>query len=900
MPRTPKRDRIEVENLKHDEASRVNIPTAETSDFMTDEQREGTVKDYDYTVSDATADQRDRALDPQLWWRGKDVDPADGDLRVLVRPIYRNEQIHPRAIIENVRALAAQGMPMQLSLFDDFNGLPLGDAVEFYEHEQHWTNRMILGDSLAVMASLAEMERLRGKVQMIYIDPPYGIKFNSNWQPSTLRRDVKDGKDVTYEPEQIQAFRDTWEDGIHSYLGYLRDRLVVARELLTESGSIFVQIGDENVHLVRNLLDEVFGAGNFVSIIIVEKTSSSSTDQLSSISDFVLWYARNAKSIKFRQLYREKALGEQGATQYIWVDETQASNERRLLPHEETQPAWRVFAADNLTSQRPLQAGDVDKFRFRNEDFTPGSGTFKTNATGLRALAMAARLKPIGKSLMYKRYLADFPVFPLANIWSDVKMTGFTEDKIYVVQTGTKVIQRCVLMTTDPGDIVLDPTCGSGTTAYVAEQWGRRWITIDTSRVALALARTRLMSAKFPSYTLKTGKVSDGFIYKTVPHITLKSIANNAQIDVIHERYQPALDDLRAQINAFANKPLEEWEIPRPTEDMQPEIVALLNRWWELRRQRQAEIDAAINTAADSETLVDQPEVKPKTIRVTGPFTVESLQPHRALGTDSRLPDPDNAAQFAKDMIDQLRESTVVTSRKGEQITFSSIDLYPGRMITASGTYEQAGKLVRVAVLIGPQYGTVSRDMIEKAALEAVRQKADAFDMLLVCGFAFDPMVVEEAKNYGKLIVQTARINPDLLLMGSKLKSRPGLFTTFGEPDVTVEPAENDQLVVRLNAMDVYDPNKREVRSSEPREIACWFIDTNYNDKSFFVRHAYFTGEDKPYERLKAALRADIDSEAWETLYRTESIPFDRPASGMIAVKVINHYGDEVMKVIKV
>lgn len=566
--------------------SRANIPTEELRDFIADEERNPKTILYP----------RDPSLDPQLVWKGKD-EQDQADLAVPAVPVYIQEHIKPQAIVELVRRSHDLSRDYQMGLFADFNGLDFAERVDFYHHEQHWTNRMILGDSLLVMTSLAEKEGLKGKVQMIYFDPPYGIKFGSNWQVSTRKRDVKDGKaeDATRQPEQVKAFRDTWQLGIHSYLSYLRDRLTVARELLAESGSIFVQIGDENVHLVRNVLDEVFGSENFLSAIVFEKTSSASTKALANIYDHILWYAKNSEQLKYRQIYKEKVLGEEGTTQYVWLDSPDGSFDRRMTPDEIEKPnqiesGWKIFASDNLTSQRPAQGTDVRTFLFQGSNFLPGKGTFKTDRQGLEKLALANRLKGIGNSLMYKRYLSDFLVSPIANIWSDVKATGFTEEKVYVVQTSTKAVERCILMSTDPGDLVLDPTCGSGTTAYVAEQWGRRWITIDTSRVAIALARTRLMSARYPYYLLldspegqkKEREVSGqlsvfsdqssvssnqslnadirkGFVYKRVPHITLKSIANNEEIDTIHEKYQPRLEELRAQINAARRSP-PPWE----------------------------------------------------------------------------------------------------------------------------------------------------------------------------------------------------------------------------------------------------------------------------------------------------------------------------------------------------
>lgn len=484
-----------MDSLKHTTATRTNIPTEELRDFVAEDEAAPKTMRYP----------RDPDLDPQLVWKGKDEQDS-ADLEVPVVPIYRQEHIHPQALIEDVRASAKKSQPGTLDFFSDFNGLPkdFADRVDFYHHNGKWQNRMILGDSLLVMTSLAEKEGLKGQVQMIYLDPPYGIKFGSNWQVSTRKRDVKDGKaeDATRQPEQIKAFRDTWQLGIHSYLAYLRDRLQVAKELLTESGSIFVQIGDENVHLVRCVLDEVFGSGNHVATISFQKTGSTDQQLISQTVDYLLFYSKNIQTIKYRRLYQERTKGSVSLDRYDLMLKSDGIL-RRLKPEEfisgELQePGFRVQLT-SLTSARPVGAGDLREFKFNGVTYTPSVGTFKTDSNGLRRLSFAGRVKPTGSTLRYLRRLDDFSVLPISDRWESVQLgTGL----IYVVQTSTKVIERCLLMTTDPGDLVLDPTCGSGTTAYVAEQWGRRWITCDTSRVALALARTRLMAARYPYYYL--------------------------------------------------------------------------------------------------------------------------------------------------------------------------------------------------------------------------------------------------------------------------------------------------------------------------------------------------------------------------------------------------------------
>jgi adenine-specific DNA-methyltransferase len=539
---------VPVESIKHKDA-RTNIPTQELRGFVATEEERPPAVLYP----------RDPSLDPQLVWKGKDEQDAR-PLDVPAVPIYIQEKVHPQALVELLRETAKAGeREPELTLFDDFNGLEeFEKKVDFYHHDQHWSNRMILGDSLLVMTSLAEKEGLKGKVQTIYFDPPYGIKFGSNWQVSTRKRDVKDGKveDATRQPEQIRAFRDTWKLGIHSYLAYLRDRLALARELLTESGSIFVQIGPDNVHLVRCALDEVFGADNFVSQITVQKTAGQDERLLNSTADYVLWFGRDVSLVKYRALYIEKAFSPTESTPYGRVELPDGSRRALLLSEREgtsmVPKGARVFRLGD-TSSSGHGGNKPFPFAYDGKTFLPSTKRhWSTNESGLTRLSLAHRLLVTGEVLSYVRYFDDFPASVMANIWTDTGVGGFTDPKMYVVQTVSKIVQRCLLMTTDPGDLVLDPTCGSGTTAVVAEQWGRRWITIDTSRVALALARTRLMAAKYPYYLLadspeglkKEAEISEkippeyktnddirrGFVCKRVPHVTLKSIANNPDI----------------------------------------------------------------------------------------------------------------------------------------------------------------------------------------------------------------------------------------------------------------------------------------------------------------------------------------------------------------------------------
>jgi adenine-specific DNA-methyltransferase len=820
-------------------------------------------------------------LDPQLVWKGKDEQDSQ-DLEVPAVPIYIQEKIHPKYLIEELRSQSQKDKPeSQFNFFSDFNGIDFEQMVEFYRHDQKWSNRMILGDSLLVMTSLAEKEGLKGKVQMIYIDPPYGISFGSNWQASTRKRDVKDGskEDTTRQPEQIKAFRDTWKLGIHSYLAYLRDRLVVSRDLLTETGSVFVQIGDENVHLVRSILDEVFGSQNFISEIVFKKASSETTKYLSTVCDFILWYAKDKDKIKYRQLYLSK-IGEESSGFETYKNIELSDGTRRPLTKDEMKSrvfpeGAKLFRFDPLISQ---SGGEGARFpvTLDGKTFNLTRDFWKTNSQGMNKLIAAGRVVALQTVLRYIRYIDDFSSYELNQTWTDVLGAM---DKQYVVETNPKVIERCMLMATDPGDLVLDPTCGSGTTAFVAEEWGRRWITIDTSRVAMALARTRMMSAKYPYYLLAdspegvkkeaelTGKVPaayktagdirKGFVNKRVPHVMLKSIANN------------------------------------------PDIKDGMTR---------KEIDESIARHAETETLYDQPYGDNKRVRVTGPFTVESLSPHRFMALEDEHPAAEKSAQQGSDAIpfetmilENLKKSGVQNTIKNERIKFEQLNSYAGQNIQATGEYiDKDGKTKRVAVSIGPQYGTVGPEQVKEAAKEAVQ--GIGFDVLIVCGFAFDPHVSEEARRYGNLTVLITRMTPELY-MGDELLKITGagnLFMVFGEPDVIINKQKDGKFTVEIKGLDIYDPTTGQVRSNSTDDIACWFIDTDYNGESFFVRHAYFTDGADRFERLKRTLRAEIDESAWESLYATTSRPFAPPKTGKIAVKVINHYGDEVLKVYEV
>ena len=978
--------RKSVETFTHDGAKRRNIPTAEYQPVM---------RSDDQNPIQVAYQRRNPDLDPQLVWRGKDM--ADwSDLVVQAPPLFIQEKVHPKVLIDDLARMSRKARVekdaaepgFQTDIFGDFNGLPDGDAkTEFYQHDANWSNRMILGDALQVMASLAEREGLRGKVQCIYVDPPYGIKFNSNFQWSTTSRDVKDGKaeHITREPEQVKAFRDTWRDGIHSYLTYLRDRLTVARDLLTDSGSIFVQIGDENVHRVRAVMDEVFGPENFISQIQVKKSGGATSEFLAGVTDFLLWFAKTRKNLKYRPIFVDRdPLGIGGGYRlFSRIDGSYSPATDDQLRRGLNSDGGKLLQLVSLTSQRQGRDTGIDsamgfRVHFNAGQFLPAKGRgWTTTANGLAKLERASRVAISGSNLRYKRYFDDFPVVPTNDFWLDAQ-SGSSMDKLYVVQTNERIVQRCLVMTTDPGDLVLDPTCGSGTTAYVSEQWGRRWITIDTSRVALALARSRVMGARYPYYLLADstegqqkeaelslsapsesptyGDIRQGFVYERVPHITLKSIANNAEIDVIYERMQPevevALTDLNHALqghsvpfkvetggrkgeaidftaaegasvslpsgeSAPANGFLE-WEVPRePDEGWNDAAQDAHARFWEARIARQKEIDACIAARAEYETLYDKPyEDKAKT-RVAGPFTVESVSPHRlaALDEDDKLMIAEPRAtydagasapvqDFAHMVLENLRTAGVQQADKRGHIKFTSLNPWPGSLVCAEGRYAEGGdaksaKEQRAGIFIGPEFGTVSRANL----VLAVREAADAgFDALIACAFNYEAHTTEFNK-LGRVPVLKARMNADLHMADDLKKTdKANLFVIFGEPDIDIEPTtgpddEPDWLKVKINGVDVFDPSTGEVRSDEADGIACWFVDTDYNEESFFVRHAYFLGAGDPYKSLKTTLKAEIDPDAWATLNSDTSRAFPKPSTGRIAVKVINHLGDEVMKV---
>ena len=954
---TKSKTKKQVEALRHADAARKNIPTAELQSVMNQQDKSAVRVAYE---------RRNRDLDPQLVWRGKDEQDWS-DLVVNAPPLYIQEKVKPKVLIDDLRRQTDRQEKRedpQMDLFSDFNGLPKeARSTEFYQHDAHWTNRMILGDSLQVMASLAEREGLRGQVQCIYFDPPYGITFNSNFQWSTTSRDVKDGKadHITREPEQVKAFRDTWRDGIHSYLTYLRDRLTVARDLLNDTGSIFVQIGDENVHRIRALLDEVFGEDNCIVEILVKKKGSQKSSLIDPVNDYILWYSKSPRKSglpKYRAAYESRDIDADTVDEFSRIelpngdqvnlkDYYDANGEKldfRIYPKRvETEfPDGRLYRPWPITNGGE-RANQMHPVELHGEVTKPPNGRcwshtslpVEDGMTGMERNRAAERLVRSRTSLDFKRYLDDFPYKSISNWWDGL---GGASNQVYVVQTNERIAERCILMATDPGDLVLDPTCGSGTTAYVAEQWGRRWITIDTSRVALALTRARLMGARYPFFLLADspeGKVKEaqlsriatlqsdcthniraGFVYRRCAYITSGLIANNAEIDTIWQQHQGELEPVREQLNKALKRKWEEWEIPREADEgWSKEAKKLHADWWKQRIARQKEIDASIAAKADFEYLYDKPYEDRKKVRVAGPFTVESVSPHRVLAVDEddELVDPEKMAadpstnpvgddtDFVQMVLENLKIAGVQQAHKVGKLNFSSISPWPGHFVCAEGLYfegeESGGAEKRAGIFIGPEFGTVSRPDLVAAAREA----GDAgFDVLIACAFNYDAHSTEFDK-LGRVPVLKARMNADLH-MGEDFKKtdKANLFVIFGEPDIDINEVEGGKIEVKINGVDVFHPNTGEVRSDGADGIACWFIDTDYNEESFFVRHAYFLGANDPYKSLKTTLKAEINEEAWATLNSDTSRPFEKPASGRIAVKVINHLGDEVMKVFRV
>ena len=805
-----------------------------------------------------------RGQDPELYWLNKyGVDDAQTKLDIDIRSLYRHEHIEPEQLIARLYKLKNRDATQNDLFVNEFHGNPLpvdelDKPIAYYRRADKWRNRLIQGDSLLVMTSLLEREGMAGSVQCIYIDPPYGIKYGSNWQMKMSDRNVKDGADeaLSGEPEVIKAFRDTWELGIHSYLSYLRDRLLVAKELLSASGSCFVQISDENVHLVRSLMDEVFGSENFCANIAFKKTGGQSSTLIAGVFDHLLWYAKDKSRVKYQALFATKRPGEEGAKQYNWIELIDGS--RRGATEEEidgTLPdGARVFQPYPLVS---MGATEKDQpFNWQGRKFHPSNGRhWSVTGEGLQRLADTGRLMAIGNTLRMVNYLQDYPVTPLTNLWSDTQTSGFASARVYVVQTLPEVIKRCILMTTDPGDLVLDPTCGSGTTAHVAEQWGRRWITSDTSRIALNIAKTRLMTATYPWYRLADVSGEDirhGFVYKTVPHVTLKSLAND--------------------------------EPP------------------------------------DTETLFDQPEVDKKKLRVAGPFTVETLQSFEPLapdGIDEANASSDNVQRFTERVFEHLKHAGIKTGRKDETAVFNRVDVIneASGALHAEGWYGAEVGEKKAYLHIGPQFGTVGRKAVNDA-IKACRQRADA-DWLVLLGFGFESDVDSRSVTLkvGSFEVTKVRMHDDLMQDGLiKKDKKAASFVTIGEPDIGVV-REGDTATVEIRGLDIYDPVKDEVKGRSVAEISYWMVDDDYDGANFMSRQVFFCGGDADEfdkfrrglsalavstakAKVERTLKVEIDDEAFDRVYGFKSHPIPATRGRRVAVRVVSQFGEESTKVV--
>jgi adenine-specific DNA-methyltransferase len=858
-----------IESYKHQGKERLNNPPVGLVTPDTDPDAGQKKKTYAY----------DPHLDPQLVWAGK-AEHTSFDVPTV--SLHVHERIDPRTIIEAVRKRNGNGQPVQGSLFEEERKEPLREAIEFYRHKHGWTNRLIAGDSLLVMNSLLEKEGMAGKVQMVYIDPPYGIRYGSNFQPFVNKRDVKDGKDedLTSEPEQIRAFRDTWELGIHSYLTYLRDRLLLARELLSESGSIFVQIGDENVQHVRALMDEVFGMANFMSLISFRTKIPLNAAFLPNIADYLIWYAKDKAKVKFRRLFVPREIG--ADSQFTYIEEKNGAT--RSMTREELENPKLLPSGGRPYRLTDLSAsGHTDSCHFEFEldgrkYYPPGLNSWKTTPAGMEKLIAAGRVRAQGKVPSYVFFADDYPVMQITNQWTD---TQGASGKVYAVQTATKVVERCMMMTTDPGDLVFDPTCGSGTTACVAEQWGRRWITCDTSRVAITLARQRLMTAVFDYYELAHPEegVGSGFKYKTVPHVTLKSIANN------------------------------------------PDIREGMTR---------EEIDAAIARHAPQETLYHQPFVDRKKVRVTGPFTVEAVPAPTVKSVEELL---EGAPQVADASIarsgETLRQGewrdellrAGIRGKSGQYIRFARLEPLPGcRWLHADGETRPndegadqvrekgaAYAAQRIVVSFGPEHAPLEQRQVAQA-IEEAQTLVPKPKLIVFAAFQFDPEAardIDETQWPGVTLLK-AQMNADLLTEDLKKKRASNeSFWLIGQPDVRVEKIakgeEKGKFVVSVHGFDYYNTKTGGIESGGEDKIAVWLLDTDYDGRSLYPRQVFFpmAGEKEGWTRLAKNLKAEIDEERIDAYRGTVSLPFEPGQHKRIAVKIVDDRGIESLKVME-
>lgn len=802
---------VPVEDYEHSGAKRTNNPPAGLAHL---DREETPVRKLQY----------DPHLDPQLVWAGK---AERTDVDVPAPSIHVHEELSAQKIVGSVRR-----QRMQQPLFDVAD-LDPAKAIEFYQHDMNWSNRMILGDSLVVMSSLLERERLGGQVQCVFMDPPYGIKYQSNFQPTIGSRQVTDGKDddLTREPEMVQAYRDTWELEVHSYLSYLRDRFSVARDLLTDSGSIFVQIGEENVHRVRAVLDEVFGAENFVSQVAFATTSGAGSPgelkNLPATCNYLVWYAKKRDELKYRQLYVSKLETRSADSKYTYVHLPDGT--RRTMTKEEKLESTplptgsRIYRLDNLTSQ-----SGVDKTRYPvvigGQEYRPGKGVWKTSEEGMQALLAANRVVVTGNTLSYVRFLDDFTGSPITNLWEDVS-SGIVTDKRYVVQTNPKVIARCILMTTDPGDLVLDPTCGSGTAAFVSEQYGRRWITIDTSRVAMSIARERLLTSTFPYYQLRDASrdVDGGFVFESLERITLRSIARGEQ-----------------------------------SEDV---------------------------------VLVDRPKIDRKKTRVSGPFTVEALSRYAINPGDdapSAVPAEADTSSHVETLLSALSTQGIPRPGKKPAKIESLSALAAAGALQAEGIVDLDGRKAKFAVSLGPRFGAITMGQVSDALQEAI-----GFQLIVFAGFAASADAQERlgTGKVGSTDVALLMANPDLLV-GNLLKNTKAsqTFRLYSSPDVRLVKA-TDGFRVAVEGMDSFDATTGEVTSVGKVGIQAWFLDDDFDGRVFRASQAFFPVTEG-WEKLARALKGTVDAELVQELHSWTSLPFDGGDKGRVAVRVISNDGN--------
>ncbi len=903
----------------------------------------------------------DPHLDPVLQWTGKaertsfEVDTVSLHVHERIDAMSILSAVSKRQGKKNDKA-AAQGM--QPGLFEaPFESLPLRAAVDFYKHDRGWANRLVAGDSLLVMNSLLQKEGMAGQVQMIYIDPPYGIKYGSNFQPFTNKRDVKDRSDadLTQEPEMIKAFRDTWELGIHSYLTYLRDRLLLAKDLLSETGSVFVQISDENLHLVRNLMDEVFGPNNFVAQIHFKKTGALEQKTLSVNYDHIVWYASDLEKVKYRQLYSDRESSDSVAFRYVYSGSGRVSTMASASLNEKKEGS--LCQSVSLTSQGH-STNTSGVFSINGVTCTPPTDRhWSVERQGLLRVVNAGRVFLAGSNPRFAYLMDDYPVEPITHVWSDSGTGSFTEQKRYVVETQAKVIERCILMTTDPGDLVLDPTCGSGTTAYVAEKWGRRWITCDTSRVAVTLAKQRLMTSSYDYYALRYPHegLKGGFIYKTVPHVTLKSIANNPEIDVIYERLHPGIEATLAALNAAlvaeastgsartgvvfvvaegARKgqklalgkkgvALLEWEVPFDfPADWPSGVQPLFTAFHTARQKMQAEMDRSIAAQADNETLYDQPEKTKNKLRVSGPFTVEavpfptvlSIQEHTSqspqglegnLSGNSTLADMSVARSGNTSRQHTWRDELLkagIRGKGGQMLKFAELEVLPGTTCLHASGHLDTGE--RVVISFGPEHGALEQRQVEHALGEA----ADLFPrpkMIVFCAFAFDPEAAKDIDALKGITALKAQMNTDLLTEDLKKASSKATtnqsFWLMGQPDVHLIALPDGLWQVEVNGFDYFDTTKGELVSGGKAKIAAWSLDTDYDGRSLFPHQFFFpmAGKDEGWMKLKKDIRAELDEDLLKHFVGTVSLPFEAGANATVAVKIVDDRGIESLKVMK-